>query len=119
MLNAKIFAPAILLSSICILQLAHAENRPQETSPAAVPAQSNVKNKQNAADLLGTSAANLRTTQSEQVKTPQPVGIAIRQSDVDFVRLEPALNPSDFLRVDEDPGLKIQLESIDKRRQSP
>jgi hypothetical protein len=119
MFNAKIFAPALLLSSICIPQPARAENTPQNIPPSTVPTQGNVKNKQTAADLLGTSAANLQTTQSGQVQVPQTLGIAIRQSDLEFVRLEPALSPSDFLRVDEDPGLKIQLDAVDDQLQSP
>lgn len=119
MFNTKIVAPAILLSSICILQPAHAENTSRNTPSSTIPTQGNVKDKHTAADLLGTSAANLQTTQSSQAKAPQLLGIAIRQSDLDFVRLEPALSPSDFLRVDEDPGLKIQFESIDNRRPLP
>lgn len=115
MLNPKIVVSTILLGYLlCPQQSAQAENTVQDRTPsAATPMPSKVKAKPSAADLAGTAEVNLRTSQSSQVAPPQQGSIALRRTDLDFVRLEPALRPSDFSAVDEDPGLKILLESVE------
>ena len=118
MLYPKIFVSTILFGClVCIQQPAQAGNTVQKkTTSAATPVPGTVKTNQSAADLAGTSEVNLSTSQPSQVTLPEQTGIALRRSDLDFVRLEPALSPSDLSMVDEDPGLQILLESVDNRR---
>jgi hypothetical protein len=114
MSNASFLVSASILACfVYIQQPADAGNTIQTNTPS-VP--NPTREKQKAEDLLGTQEINLRTSQSDEFTPPPQTGIALKSSDLDFVRLEPALRTSDFSRVDEDTGLKILLESIDNRR---